>query len=162
MTLDWALLGLRVLAVGLLYAFLAVVVYAIWRDLRVAARRAGADAPPASGTQASGWLRVSGGADLPLSAGDSFAVMPPATLGREEDNHIVLPDAWVSARHARIDCQDGEWRVTDLDSRNGTRLNDLPIARPTSLQDGDIIGIGRVELRFETSLGQSAGGDRAN
>jgi pSer/pThr/pTyr-binding forkhead associated (FHA) protein len=158
-TLDWALLGLRVLAVGLLYAFLAVVVYVIWRDLRVAARGEAVDASPAGGVQASSWLRVSANADLPLSVGDSFAVTPPATLGREEGNQIVLPDAWVSARHARIDLQDGEWCLTDLDSRNGTRLNDLSIARPTSLQDGDIIGIGRVELRFETSLGQSPESD---
>ncbi|MEJ2556956.1 MAG: hypothetical protein P8186_12145, partial [Anaerolineae bacterium] len=37
MSLEWILLALRLLAVAVLYAFLVVIIYVIWRDLRTSA-----------------------------------------------------------------------------------------------------------------------------
>lgn len=158
MTDDWLLLGLRILAAVLLYAFLAVVVYAVWRDLRAAVPPRNAATPDAANAAPVGWLSVCAGADgsAALPAGHTFALVPPATLGRDSDNQIVLPDDCVSARHALIECEQGEWVLIDLGSRNGTRLNDLPISRPTSLAHGDIIGVGGVELRFGSGPGLTA------
>ena len=155
MSLDWLLLALRILAVVLLYAFLAVVVYTIWSDLRTAgseAGRAAASRPTARNPLA--WLRVVTSEDNSLSVSHSFAVFPPATLGRADDNQVVLADDCVSACHARIDRRDGEWWLTDLESRNGTQLNDLPVSKPVPLADGDVIGIGRAQLRFEAAANQ--------
>jgi hypothetical protein len=153
-SLEWTLLALRLLAVAALYAFLIAIIYVIWRDLRTAAR-----VEPQSNevfTQADeavaprGWLRVVRGGDTPLQPGDIFALYTHATLGRAPDNHIVLPDTHVSSYHARLDRRDGEWWLTDLGSRNGTRLNDVPITRPVPLAAGDLIGVGQMELRLET------------
>jgi pSer/pThr/pTyr-binding forkhead associated (FHA) protein len=60
-----------------------------------------------------------------------------------------LPDTYVSSYHARLDRRDDEWWLTDLDSRNGTRLNDVAITKSVPLVDGDVIGIGQVELKLE-------------
>ena len=148
MTDDWLLLGLRLLAAALLYAFLAVAVYAVWRDVRAAARER--ETPLTDPTPPAAWLSVTAVSDpaLSVAVGQTFPVAAPATVGRDHSNQIVLPHECVSARHARIERADGEWILTDLGSRNGTRLNNLPITRPTALADGDVIGIGAVELRF--------------
>ena len=148
MTDDWLLLGLRVLAAVLLYAFLAVAVYAVWRDVRAATRER--EARLTDPTPPVAWLSVAAVGDpaLPLAVGQTFQVAAPITLGRDRSNQIVLPDECVSARHARIERADGEWILTDLGSRNGTRLNNLPVTRPTALANGDVSQIGAVELRF--------------
>jgi pSer/pThr/pTyr-binding forkhead associated (FHA) protein len=70
-------------------------------------------------------------------------------LGRAPDNHIVVSDTYVSSYHARLDRRDGEWWLTDLGSRNGTRLNDVPITKSVPLADGDVIEVGQVELVLE-------------
>jgi ABC-type multidrug transport system fused ATPase/permease subunit len=66
-------------------------------------------------------------------------------LGRECDG-IRIDDARVSRRHVELSVDDGTLTVTDLGSRNGTRVNGVPIERPTRLQPDDVIGVGRTEI----------------
>jgi hypothetical protein len=147
MSLEWTLLALRLLAVAVLYAFLTAVIVVIWRDLRAAGGRTGR--PPEEFAVPGGRLRVLDGEDATPSSGETFALAEHMTLGRAADNTIALPDTYASAYHARLDRRDGEWWLTDLDSRNGTRLNDVPIGKPVPLADGDVIAIGQVKLRLE-------------
>jgi pSer/pThr/pTyr-binding forkhead associated (FHA) protein len=147
MSLEWTLLALRLLAVAVLYAFLAAVIAVIWRDLRAANGRP--DRSPGEPAAPGGRLRVLDGGDAPPPAGEAFTLAEHMTLGRAADNTITLPDTYASAYHARLDQHDGEWWLTDLDSRNGTRLNDVPIGKPVPLADGDVIGIGQMKLRLE-------------
>ena len=147
MSVEWTLLALRLLAVAVLYAFLMAVIGVIWRDLRAADGRS--DRSPEESAAPGGRLRVVDGEDVPPSSGEAFALAEHITLGRAADNTIALPDTYASAYHARLDQRDGEWWLTDLDSRNGTRLNDVPIGKPAPLADGDVIGIGQMELKLE-------------
>ncbi len=148
MNLEWTLLALRLLAVAVLYAFLAAVVVVIWRDLRAASARS--DASPEESAAPAGRLRILGlGEEDAPPAGEAFALAEHVTLGRAADNTIALPDTYASAYHARLDQRDGEWWLTDLDSRNGTRLNDVPIGKPVPLANGDVIGIGEMKLKIE-------------
>jgi pSer/pThr/pTyr-binding forkhead associated (FHA) protein len=63
---------------------------------------------------------------------------------------VNLNDQAVSAKHASIRYRDGVFSLTDLDSTNGTFLNDgvEPIAR-AELRDNDVIRIGEVSLKFK-------------
>jgi Inner membrane component of T3SS, cytoplasmic domain len=63
---------------------------------------------------------------------------------------VNLTDQAVSAKHASIRYRDGVFSLTDLDSTNGTFLNDRtePIARE-ELKDNDLIRIGEVSLKFK-------------
>jgi pSer/pThr/pTyr-binding forkhead associated (FHA) protein len=45
--------------------------------------------------------------------------------------------------------RDGQWWLEDLGSRNGTFVNNRRVAEPTTVQAGDLLGIGRVLLRLE-------------
>jgi hypothetical protein len=70
------------------------------------------------------------------------------TIGRAESNDVVLPDAGVSRRHARLERGRGGWMLSDDRSANGTELNGQAIGEPSRLASGDRIGIGAVVLRF--------------
>lgn len=70
------------------------------------------------------------------------------TIGRDASCDIVLPSRLVSRRHARIECSVGSCRVVDLQSSNGTFVNDRRVSQAT-LNAGDRLRIGDVELVYQ-------------
>jgi hypothetical protein len=71
-------------------------------------------------------------------------------VGRDAAAGLPLPDEpSVSRRHAEVEWSEGEVKVTDLGSTNGTFVNDRPIDAPTVLSPGDRVRFGAVEFRFE-------------
>ncbi len=71
----------------------------------------------------------------------------PVTIGREEGNLLRLNDERVSRYHAKIQFDNGDVILTDLDSTNGTRINGNPI-QIRRLRPGDRINLGRSVLLF--------------
>jgi adenylate cyclase len=70
-----------------------------------------------------------------------------ATIGRSADNDVVIRDVLVSRHHARIYRVRGAWRVADLGSSNGTRVNGVdPTHR--DLRSGDRIQLHKFCLTF--------------
>jgi len=67
-----------------------------------------------------------------------------AVIGRDTSSTVCVPVATVSRQHVKIDCDGHEWRVTDLDSRAGTRRQGLPLPAkaPVALFDGDQLSLG--------------------
>jgi Nif-specific regulatory protein len=72
----------------------------------------------------------------------------PVTLGRSRENTIVLRDEHASRMHAQISYEGGLWHLSDLESRNGTRLDGQPVERATPVANGQEILIGATHLRF--------------
>ena len=68
-------------------------------------------------------------------------------LGRGDDCDITVLDQSVSRRHTLFDLDVGGYIVTDLDSTNGTFVNDKPANR-TPLVDGDYLRVGNCLFRF--------------
>lgn len=64
------------------------------------------------------------------------------TIGRLEDNDIIINDVGVSRHHARLIWQNNQWFIEDLGSQNGTFINEQPISGPTLISPGIQIGIG--------------------
>jgi pSer/pThr/pTyr-binding forkhead associated (FHA) protein len=73
----------------------------------------------------------------------------PVTIGREEGNMLRLNDERVSRFHAKVQHEDGDVIITDLESTNGTRVNGSPV-QIRRLRPGDQISIGRSMLLFGT------------
>ena len=71
----------------------------------------------------------------------------PAIIGRESAATLCLPEGSVSRRHSQIERDGDDFIVTDLDSLNGTFVNDVPIKRRT-LEHGDRIRIGDSHFLF--------------
>lgn len=67
-------------------------------------------------------------------------------LGRTTDNDVVLTDAGVSRKHARLFQRGGRWHVEDSGSANGTQLNGKRLAGPAPLSTGDKVEVGPVVL----------------
>lgn len=70
------------------------------------------------------------------------------TIGRSPDNMIVLDDPSVSGRHAHLQQSGDVYRLKDLNSTNGTRVNNETITEVT-LRIGDRLWFGKVEARFD-------------
>jgi hypothetical protein len=130
MIYEWILLGLRILAPFLLYLFLGITFHQMWiahrekEELRALLRQL--DNPETV------WL-----------------LSEQTSVGRDANNTIVLEDEFVSAYHATLTYKEGVWWLTDLNSTNGTRVNDKLIDSPTPLNYGDIISLGDIQYRLE-------------
>jgi pSer/pThr/pTyr-binding forkhead associated (FHA) protein len=69
-------------------------------------------------------------------------------IGRTDDNDIVIDHRSLSRTHAKLVREDnGEWRVMDMQSANGMKINGESYAQ-ASLASGDIIELGHVKLKF--------------
>ena len=71
----------------------------------------------------------------------------PISIGRVAGNDVVLNDAGVSSRHARLEWSGGALRVTDLGSTNGTFVNGARLApnAAKSLAPGDRLRFGKLD-----------------
>lgn len=79
------------------------------------------------------------------------------TIGRKEDNDIVVMNQDVSRSHARVGLKNQAFLVEDHGSSNGTRLNGLRIQKTAVLHDRDMLGIG-LHQQFEVFLQQRPSG----
>jgi pSer/pThr/pTyr-binding forkhead associated (FHA) protein len=57
----------------------------------------------------------------------------------------------VSRRHARLWFDNGRWYLEDLQSANGTLVNNARVYRPVALNDGDVINFGDEVVVFNTT-----------
>src|SRR5262252_2634238 len=83
-----------------------------------------------------------------IDKGRVFRDLPtPVTIGREEGNLLRLNDERVSRFHAKVQSDNGEIILTDLESTNGTRVNGN-VVQIRRLRAGDRVGVGRSLLLF--------------
>lgn len=69
------------------------------------------------------------------------------SIGRAKDNDIVIENLSVSRNHARVRRQGNTYVLTDLNSANGTFVNNVRITK-TEILDGDVITIGKHQVVF--------------
>ena len=69
------------------------------------------------------------------------------TIGRETGADLCIADASVSRRHSKIENQETGFVITDLESLNGTFVNDVPV-RSRRLEHGDRVRIGDSQFLF--------------
>jgi pSer/pThr/pTyr-binding forkhead associated (FHA) protein len=73
----------------------------------------------------------------------------PVSIGRHEDNDIILADPQVSRHHAEIVMQGGRWVLSDLGSANGSYVNGQRTVGPQVLTHGDMIRVGKTQFQVE-------------
>ncbi len=77
------------------------------------------------------------------------------TIGRAPENMIHIDDPSVSSRHAQVNKVGETFHLQDLESTNGTRVNNETITS-AALRSGDRIRFGKVEARFEGAAGSES------
>ena len=90
--------------------------------------------------------------------GRRFELADLCTVGRDHGNDIQLHDTEVSRRHAelKMDAESGEYVLVDLDSSNGSFVNNRKLEAATALQNGDRILLGRTLLIFTAPAPQDS------
>jgi len=78
------------------------------------------------------------------------------TIGRSSDNDVVLRDFSVSRKHAEVDEVDGIFKIRDLNSTNGVKVNDTFVT-VANISPGDLVTIGNFELEVCDSVAESSG-----
>lgn len=73
----------------------------------------------------------------------------PLLIGRSPDADLRIQDDYTSTRHARLLKWNDTWMVQDLDSTNGTYVNDERVSQPVEIRRGTVVRIGTTtfELR---------------
>lgn len=141
--LDHVLLTLRLLSAALLLAFLTLLAYILWRDLRVALQTMHYERRVYGHLQV---LNKLGQEYLP--SGQTHPLMPLTSIGRSPSNTIIVDRHYASSEHALIALRGDQWWLEDRNSRNGTLLNGDLVTQPIILSEGDIISIGDVHFQF--------------
>jgi pSer/pThr/pTyr-binding forkhead associated (FHA) protein len=122
-----------------LYGFLGLTLVFLWRDLR-------AESAAQAGRSPQNVLRLFG----PDGTLQQAYILAKSTclIGRSPTTEIPIADETVSTVHARVWRKEGRWRLEDLNSRNGTFLNEIPVEKRMVLCEGDRIRVGRRILVF--------------
>lgn len=77
---------------------------------------------------------------------------PSFTIGRAEDNDIILPAGAASSHHAVIRLNEtGDFTVTDLDSTNKTQVNGRPV-QTSPLRHGDVLIFGDITANYFSEI----------
>lgn len=131
---------LRFVVIWLIYAILFNFIRVMLKDLK--AYRAGF----ASFDYA---LEVVEAPDLSgVAVGTIFPVRDETSIGRKEDNEISINDPFLSSRHAVITMGGDRLYIRDLNSTNGTKVNDEFITGETELGNGDTLEVGRIIFKI--------------
>jgi hypothetical protein len=140
---------------AVLYLFLLWIARSALKDLR----RTTSPAPdatgfhqqvPVLGSQAAAgdaWLIAERGGGL--DAGERFDLIGGLSIGRSAEADVRIDDRYASGVHARIFTRDRRTYVEDMNSTNGTLLNDATLNGEAELIDGDVVRIGDTEFRYE-------------
>jgi hypothetical protein len=155
------------ISVALKFGFLAVLyLFLLWiarsalkdlrRTLSPAPDATGFHHAPSFGEAAHGgdaWLVATRGGGL--QAGDRFDLIGGLSIGRSKEADVQIDDRYASGLHARIFSRDGRTYLEDMNSTNGTLLNDAELKGEAELIDGDRIRIGDTEFSYEATGGGS-------
>jgi len=68
-------------------------------------------------------------------------------IGRASDNDLIINDFGVSRHHAKVVVENGQCFIVDLESRNGTRVNNVLVTK-RPLTDSDEVSLGKFTMRF--------------
>jgi pSer/pThr/pTyr-binding forkhead associated (FHA) protein len=65
-------------------------------------------------------------------------------IGRDPDCDFIITDETISLRHCKLVFHHKQWWANDLNSTNGSFINDSPIDSAVVLTEGDILRLGKV------------------
>jgi VWFA-related protein len=74
---------------------------------------------------------------------------PNVVIGRTQKCDVVLDHATVSRQHATIKLEEGQFRIYDLGSSNGTFVGENRVREPVALEDGVTVRFGKAEFVFK-------------
>lgn len=137
-------IAFRYLFILLIYLFMFGIIRMIYLDIKGIRRRS---------SMGSTYLKLINRRDeLPFKVEESYSIPSSVSIGRSNKNDIIIKDPFISKNHAIIEKKHNEYYIEDLNSSNGTFVNNEQIFNPIRLQHGDTITIGQVSFIFVNEL----------
>jgi pSer/pThr/pTyr-binding forkhead associated (FHA) protein len=125
----------KIIIIGIVYIVIFIALRIMYKDIKGGGRKRN--------------TRISFGLEIinitsnsNMSKGSVIPIHGEVTIGRKNNNMLVLDDVYVSGYHARVFIRNNEYVLEDLGSTNGTLLNDQSISGKVYLHSGDEIRIG--------------------
>ena len=128
---------LRLLLAASLYAFLAWALYTIWHQIRINSLLISSRLVPSLVLSP---IEMESGSRREYNSVE-------VVLGRDPNCDYPINHDTVSAHHAHLSYHHNQWWLEDLNSTNGTFLNEEKVTTPTVIISGDEIGIGRIKIQ---------------
>jgi pSer/pThr/pTyr-binding forkhead associated (FHA) protein len=125
---------LRILIALALFAFLGLIIFVLWKDLQQNIKN--------STEYQISTIYIT----LPASGLAYTFNQPEFYIGRETQAELQIPDETLSALHARFFFKNNQWMIEDLQSTNGTFLNEERLSTPSVLVEGDEITCGNIHM----------------
>ena len=141
--MDSTLFFLRLLSALLLLAFMGGIAWVMVRELQEIRLLTSAE------EESTGRLLVLSTDAIEVEVGDAFPLRAVTGIGRGLDNTIIVNDDFSSIHHALITQRGRQWWLEDLQSSNGTLLNNEPVTQRIMVSRGDNITIGSTIFRLE-------------
>jgi len=162
---ELTLFLLQLAFLGLLWAFIFAIVYALRTDLfgppryrqeeeqRASAQAESAKAPPlapalSTPSGIAKALLITGGP----KEGIELELVPDeqVTIGRSGDSSLVIRDDVTSTHHARLMLWNDQWMIQDLDSTNGTFVDGKRVSIPTPVPLNTPVSVGNTTFELRT------------
>lgn len=130
----------KIAIIGIVYVIIFFALKIMYKDIKTGGKKKEKRNP-------FGLEVINPGKNISLKLGGVIPIQSGVTIGRKEDNVVILGDEYVSNRHAKIYIKNTEYYLEDLNSTNGTSLNSIKISGKLQIKKGDIIQIGTSEFK---------------
>jgi len=134
------------LNLGIIATVYFIIIYALkimYTDTKSVGKRRNRTRKATSGLEI-----IVAGENTNLKNGGILPIVDNLTMGRKSDNTVILDDKYVSSHHVKIFRRNNEYVLEDLESTNGTKVNDIRIKNSLILKSGDIIKVGTATFKF--------------
>ena len=126
----------------LLYVIIYYALKIMYKDIKTTGKK-----KPSQQQNKFGIEVINPGSNAEMEKGSVFIVRREITIGRREDNMVVLSEPFVSGHHCRMYIKNNNLFVEDLNSTNGVYVNDEKITDAVKLVSNDEIKIGSTIFR---------------
>lgn len=125
----------RVVIIAIVYLIILFALRIMYKDIKNGGKRK-------TKRRSFGIEIIEPGTSPNLKRGAVVPIGNELTVGRKEDNLLVLTDRYISSHHAKIFLKNGRYMLEDLNSTNGVILNSEKIEGKVYIRPGDQIQIG--------------------
>lgn len=126
----------------ILYSIILFALRIMYKDVKGGGRRRPNHAKKSYGIEV---IKIADNSDI--KKGSVIPIRGIVTIGRKEENSVVLSDLHVSGKHAKFIIKNNILYIEDLNSTNGTYVNDKRISGKVKLFGKDEIRIGTTVFR---------------
>ena len=126
-----------IIFIVLLYVIIYYALKIMYKDVKTGGKKKNSQSEKKFGIEV-----VSPGSNTELEQGSVFIVRREVTIGRKEDNMIVLSEPFVSGYHCKIYIKNNGLFIEDLNSTNGLYVNEEKVDDTVKLVPNDEIKIG--------------------